>query len=797
MQSYLYSFFFFVSLSGCFYHASGFAKEKKIYQFENTPTTVSLQELADAIENLDPKTFVYYGLTHKNDITSNDTLKTAISYEKHFMMSYLSTDFGGAFRVYELDITHNVHPVIFQDNAGWRIGGGAFWVDTCRISDNPKGVLFQNNCVPYGSGGGLLVHDLYIHDNGPVLFLNNTSSWGAGLQNSETQGKSANISMSADYGDIIFNGNIVRTSTGCYRNAFHTAKEGLHFRAGAKKGRRVAFYDPIESGWPANDTLIFNHENYHLGTVLFSGVLVDPVRSSRADYWSYFKNPMAANYGVLAVEENAGLAMYSFSQNENILRLGNAAVITTEKNTNPSTTANCAITIKKLALNLPSICKEGARPPKIWIYPTVTTVKGQPPTYAEDNNPTITVSGPLTLLDSDNQDPYDSVDLSNNIKRLPLLYLCENTNKQIDTANLNIGTLNDTTHYGHQGVWKPYWESKTTVTDSTSDLTANTKHRYLYADWTRTGYTVNPKYNTPLITNTLWQSLYSTMSGMRSLHSPQEDIPSIFEFSGKGLGISITQKDRSEKRGFRMESGGYAVGTNTTRKFSLSFAQQFSSIKEKVTSNKISSRNYFMGIKFCLPMLDETITTTGSLAYNYGDHKAKHYYREDLKTSRGSFYSRGMAASVKCSLPTQLRENHLVISPFAEAIVFRGTLSHCTETGDFPRAFSTSTPLTTFTLPLGMTMQWAHDTRHPKQWKIQLAYQPMIYKKTPQIRTTLLSSNGTWLSSGTPISRNTVAMNINNETQLRDSLKLILNYQGEISSSTFANYLTTGSSITF
>ncbi|WP_348663810.1 polymorphic outer membrane protein middle domain-containing protein [Chlamydia vaughanii] len=790
MHSYLFSFLLVISLSVCSYHVSGIAKEKKVYQFGKPDLDICLEKVAKDVELLDPKTFTLYGMRNTG------ALDLDLTSCKNFVMNFeFFPANGGGLRGKNLNITHNTGPVVFQDNAGYYYGGGALWADTCTIANNPQGVLFLNNHSET-KGGAIHTFHLYIYDNGPVLFLNNSSTWGGALQNNVDNTQIKNFYLSADYGDIIFNGNSSMDGE-VYRNAIHSAHGGMKLRVGARKNQRVLFYDPVEHQHPSDHGVIFNYEPYHLGTVVFSGALVNHEASTRRDYLSTIRNTSSLANGVLAIEERAILTLYNFSQTGGTVRLGNRGVIISEKNAkDPKTTVNCTITITKLALNLPSLCKEGAQPPKIWIYPTVTTTNNQPPTYAEDDNPKITVAGALTLLDSDNQDPYDSVDLSNNITKLPLLYLCENTNKQIDTTNLNIGTLNDTTHYGHQGVWKPYWESTTTVSDTTSESGVNTKHRYLYADWTRTGYTVNPKYNTPLITNTLWQSLYSTMSGMRSLPHPIENSSDFFEFSGQGLGISITQKDRSKKHGFRMESGGYAIA-NANRRFSLTFAQQFSRVKEKVTSNKISSKNYFLGIKFPIPWINKIITATGSLAYNYGDHKAKHSYKEDKKASQGFFYSRGLAASLHCSLRASPKKNHFIVAPFIEATAFRASLSHCQEIGDFPRYFSTHTPLTTITLPLGMVMQWAHDTRHPKQWKLQLAYQPMIYKKAPQVRTTLLASNGTWLSSGTPISRNTLTMNVNNTTQLRDNLKIFLKYQGEISYSTFANYLTTGSSLTF
>ncbi|WP_284442612.1 polymorphic outer membrane protein middle domain-containing protein, partial [Chlamydia gallinacea] len=71
-------------------------------------------------------------------------------------------------------------------------------------------------------------------------------------------------------------------------------------------------------------------------------------------------------HGTLAVEDGACLAIYSLTQNEGFLRLGNKSVIITNPSSaSPPSTTNCNLAITKLALNLPSLLKENAQAPKI------------------------------------------------------------------------------------------------------------------------------------------------------------------------------------------------------------------------------------------------------------------------------------------------------------------------------------------------------------------------------------------------------------------------------------------------
>lgn len=198
-----------------------------------------------------------------------------------------------------------------------------------------------------------------------------------------------------------------------------------------------------------------------------------------------------------------------------------------------------------------------------------------------------------------------------------------------------------------------------------------------------------------------------------------------------------------------------------------------------------------------LPWLDESIITSASLAYNYGSHTAKHFYIEDNKKSEGDFYTHSIAGSVNCILNLNLINKDFAITPFIEVLAFRATLSSFVEQGDFPRAFTLKRPLTNISLPLGLMIQWTRNAYLPTIWQAQLAYQPVVLKHYPKVLTTLLASNGTWPSLGTPTARHAFAYKVGNETMIFPYLIIFLNYQGDLSSSTFSHYLKVGSALTF
>ncbi|WP_348663825.1 polymorphic outer membrane protein middle domain-containing protein [Chlamydia vaughanii] len=775
-------------------------------------TTQNLNIAGNSATILLMNNFSFYGRTAPNaegGAVFCNNLNLSENTAPIYLVSNTSPRGGACCVETTFTISNNSDVIFFANNSGIceissgnSASGGAISCTTLQIENNSGPVCFNSN-VAINKAGAIFCTNLTINNSGPIQFTNNHSTYGGAVL-LETNGV---LDLSADYGDIIFDNNYATHNGAWYRNAWHCI-QGVTTKLGAKKHRSIKTYDPIEAFHP-NCPVTINPEDYHKGTVLFSSLSVSEAFTAEKNFFSYIKNPLTIKNGVLAVEDRAGIAAYQITQEQgSILRLGNKAVIATSVNHNTTsggsttsgTSSGSQIIINQLALNLPSIIQKGAEAPKIWIYPTATTAGGKT-TYAEDNNPDITISGPLLLLDSDNNDPHDSLNLSAGITKVPFLYLCDNENKKITITDLNIEAINNHAHYGYQGIWSPHWEEYTTAGGRTLD-TANKSHRILYADWTPTHYIPNPKFKTPLIANALWQTFYTTMAGMHSLPSiTLGSTGSAFEFRGEGLGIAVRQRTKNQIQGFRMESSGYAAGTSSTTKndskLALSFSQHFSQLKEKLSRNKLSSKNYFAGLQIYLPWLENSVITTGSMAYNYGDHKVKNFYKEDDKASEGSFYSHSFAATVNCTFPFLSIGNEFTLAPFVEAIAFRSTISSFEENGDFVRRFSTLRPLRTLTTPVGIAMQWDQNSNIPTIWKLKLAYQPIVHKQYPQILTTLKASNGMWASYGTPITRHSFLTDLNNETQIFNNLKIFLSYHGEISSSTFSNYLKVGSSMLF
>ncbi|SFV97037.1 polymorphic outer membrane protein middle domain-containing protein [Chlamydia abortus] len=701
---------------------------------------------------------------------------------------------GGIFSTTNCNISYNSEIVSFLSNSGVNhiyssqdYGGGAICSSNCNITNNSKGVIFQNN-VSRRNGGAIYSKNLTIQDNGPVLFLNNVSTWGAGIQN---YGGNSKFYLSADQGDIVFRNN--RSVKSNNRNAIRSTVN-LYLQIGARHGYSVKFYDPVEHEHPSTLGLVFNPESHHLGTVLFSGADVSPDEASDQNYFSLLRNTCKIAHGVVAVEDKAGLGIYNISQEEGILRLGNNSVIKTlKKRTSTSgstseTYEGSSLDLTKLALNLPSILAPGANAPKIWLDPDDTSKENA----ITENEPKVTLSGPLLLLNSENQDPYDSLDLSSGITRVPLLYLCDNKSNKIDAQNLDIQAVNETHHYGYQGIWSPYWEQYTTET-------TNTNHRYLYANWTPTGYIPNPIYRGDLVANALWQAAYNIATGLHTLEHCSHKIPNR-EISGGGLGTYVLQKTRNSQQGFQLFSKGYSTevagSTETQHNFTLSFAQFYSEIRESKFKNKVSSNCYFAGAQIQIPLFDEDILTSASLGYVYSHSRVK-TKNPTLKTaSEGHFHGHTIGSEICCMLP-EGGVSYLQFRPFIKALGIHAIQESFKETGDHIRSFETQHPLINVTLPIGISCHAQHEASLKTDWKFQLAYTPTIYRQKPKILTRRWISKGSWITSGTPVDYHAGSVTINNTISFFNKMSLSINYRGDFSKSTLCNFLNITSELQF
>ncbi|CRI35839.1 Probable outer membrane protein pmp16 [Chlamydia pneumoniae] len=733
---------------------------------------------------------------------------------------------GGALRSENTTISDNTRPIYFKNNCGNNGGaiqtsvtvaiknnsgsvifnnntalsgsinsgngsGGAIYTTNLSIDDNPGTILFNNNyCIR--DGGAICTQFLTIKNSGHVYFTNNQGNWGGALMLLQD----STCLLFAEQGNIAFQNNEVFLTTFGRYNAIHCTPNS-NLQLGANKGYTTAFFDPIEHQHPTTNPLIFNPNANHQGTILFSSAYIPEASDYENNFISSSKNTSELRNGVLSIEDRAGWQFYKFTQKGGILKLGHAASIATTANSEtPSTSVGSQVIINNLAINLPSILAKG-KAPTLWIRPLQSSAP-----FTEDNNPTITLSGPLTLLNEENRDPYDSIDLSEPLQNIHLLSLSDVTARHINTDNFHPESLNATEHYGYQGIWSPYWVETITTTNNASIETANTLYRALYANWTPLGYKVNPEYQGDLATTPLWQSFHTMFSLLRSYNrTGDSDIERPFlEIQGIADGLFVHQNSIPGAPGFRIQSTGYSLQasseTSLHQKISLGFAQFFTRTKEIGSSNNVSAHNTVSSLYVELPWFQEAFATSTVLAYGYGDHHLHSLHPSHQEQAEGTCYSHTLAAAIGCSFPWQ-QKSYLHLSPFVQAIAIRSHQTAFEEIGDNPRKFVSQKPFYNLTLPLGIQGKWQSKFHVPTEWTLELSYEPVLYQQNPQIGVTLLASGGSWDILGHNYVRNALGYKVHNQTALFRSLDLFLDYQGSVSSSTSTHHLQAGSTLKF
>ncbi|WP_375793525.1 autotransporter domain-containing protein [Chlamydia sp. 12-01] len=730
--------------------------------------------------------------------------------------------FGGAIYTESCEIANNSGKITFINNGGQ---GGAIRAETSTtIKDNTGTIIFMNNRAPisgmnpftadheYARGGGILSSQitienntgpiyfdgnlasayggaldytrLTIKNNGPVYFLNNSAHQGAALY---VKNGGGTTTISADYGDIVFDNNVINEGNHLVRCISHFGASHT-LSLGARQDYKICLYDTINTN--NLNSFSINPEAHHTGAVVFSGKHVQPTLiDNLRNFQTSYIGEITVKYGTLAIKSGAQLSAYKITQDDSsYLALGKNTVVRTQEKSSSDKTS--ILQLKNLLIDLPEVLNPQSEPPMIWMYPDTNNNK-----FIENTNAEITIKGSIELYDGKQKDFYDSLDLSQPINGIALLHLSETAAKAITTTDLNIQTINPGEHYGHQGLWSPYWAEITTATNDASAETANTKHRYLYADWTPLGYTPNPLYKGDLVPNLLWQSAYLIANIPSSM--PKSNLEESTFIEGEGLGLYIHQSNKYGNSGFSSRAYGYAVkgqATSATNQcFALSFAQIIGKTLENQTNHKSNSHSYLASLCWHVPWFNDSLITSASFRYCYSDHHLKSSYNQGQQKSQTEFYNHALCAVFGWAAPELYVFSDFSITPFMQIIALQVEQTDIKEVGDYARTFSNQHPLRNIALPIGGEFSGSSYSKIPTTWELEFSYQPTIYRNKPKVLTTLLASKGSWSSSATSVAKNAFHAKGKYSIYPFPNLRVFLNYQLDLSSSTTAHYVHIGS----
>ena len=723
---------------------------------------------------------------------------------------------GGAIFTPTCSLTGNRGNIIFYNNRCFKnvdthaqepADGGAIKVTTrLDITGNSGRVFFCENLTK-NAGGAIYAQLINLVDNGPTYFMHNIANHKGGAIYIAGTGTSK---ISADHDTVIFNDNIVANvtldngtnpaNTPPRRNALTHDNSSGRLELGAGQNQNLIFYDPIQIT-NAGAFVDFNKDSSQTGAVVFSGATVNSADFSPINLQTKTPATLTLSNGLLCIEDHAQLTVNKFTQSGGIVALGNGAVLSSYKNSN----TNAAVTLNHIGLNLPSILKDGAEIPTLWVEPTSAS-QNNTTTYTADTNSTFSLNGAkLSLIDENGNSPYESTDLSHALSAQPMLAISEASDNQMQSESMDFSRVN-VPHYGWQGLWTWGWAkvedpAPTNQTNVTDPQKANRFHRTLLLTWLPAGYVPSPKHKSPLIANTLWGNMLLATESLKN-SSGQELLDRPFwGITGGGLGMMVYQEPRKNHPGFHMRTSGYSAGmiAGQTHTFSLRFSQAYTKLNERYAKNYVSSKNYSCQGEMLLSLQEGFLLTKLIGLYSYGNHSSHHFYTqgEDL-LSQGNFQSQTLGGAVFVDLPLKpFGTSNLLTAPFLGAVGIYSSLSSFSEEGAYPRSFATKTPLVNVLIPIGVKGNFMNASRRPQAWTVELVYQPVLYRQEPKISTQLLASKGTWFGQGSPSSRHAMAYKISQKTQLLRFATLQLQYHGFYSSSTFCNYLNGEMSLRF
>ena len=637
-------------------------------------------------------------------------------------------------------------PTQQQNGQGYGNGGAIFCKNDAQqtgttspgtVSFQGEGVVFFSKNVAAGKGGAIYAKKLTISDCGPVQFLGNIANDGGAIY----LGDSGELSLSADLGDIIFDGNLKRAAkpsattandVAVSLNAISMAAGGTITALKAAEGYQILFNDPIEMAngqTQLTKALKINDGEGYTGDIVFANgnnVLYQDVELSQ---------------GRVILRNQAKLSVNSLNQTGGIVYMGAGSTLDFVNTQQQQLTK--LITLSNLHLSLSSLLANNGvtNPPT---NPPAQTSK--PAVIGSANVGSVTISDPIFFEDLDNT-AYDNYDWLGANQTINVIQLQSTTQPPPD---LTVG--NENPQYGYQGTWQLQWEPPTAQPPQNGPYT-------LKATWTKTGYNPGPERVASLVPNSLWGSILD----IRSAHSAiQASIDG--RAYCRGLWISGVSNffyhDRDALgQGWRHISGGYSIGANSyfgSSMFGLAFTEIFGRSKDYVVcrSNEhtcigsiyLSTKRVLCGSRL---FGDAFIRAS----YGFGNQHMKTSYTF-AEESSVRWDNNGLVGEIGVGLPIMIAPSKLYLNEFLPCVQAEFAYADhesFTESGDQARDFK-SGHLMNLAVPIGVKFDRC-SSKHPNKYSFMGAYICDAYRSISGTKTTLLSHKETWTTDAFHLAR--------------------------------------------
>lgn len=669
--------------------------------------------------------------------------------------------------------------------------------DRSLIIENNKSVLFQGNKAAK-QGGAIYASKLVLSAGGDVRFSDNLVEADPAATQSPGKGGAIAVekecSISADKGNIIFNGNKVGTR----RNALDVtgATAGAFSALRAKYGYGVYFYDPVISKgtgdfeWNKTDA----GEQFQ-GKIVFSGkTLTDEEKTNPENAKSEFDENIILVAGTLQLRSGVHVKAAKFTQKKDASLIMDVGTTLESKGTfTPGTAPNPGtggeVTVGTLSVNTDSLA-DVAEGTSVEIVAT-GNVEVANVDFVSDEE-----SGYESPIFGESKD-YDLITISPSGTPAPT-----QTTVTLPTEDIEVTPAE---HYGYQGTW-----SLPKVTPPTNLTTPVT----LTASWKFNKYDPHPERQGGLVPNTLW----GAFSDMRVVQDVMKRAPSHETdrqgLWGAGLGSFLRTSSSKTARQFAHNSGGYLLGF-TTRPicddiFSLGFYSMYAREKDYLVMKNhatILGGSLYYQHGLSPDVGSKLLSTMGSedplvmhilFSYNHASNSERTTVTSNIAPNltapqelEGAWGNDCFSIEVGAFATLDVHNVYLqqifdLCHPFVNCQLVYAHQGDFEETGaPKGRAFETSS-LTNVSLPLGIILE--SGSFGENGFTIELTYSPDLYRENPKVKIASLDdpSHAQWETKGTNLARQALSVSIGQHMIATPNLEVFANGGFEIRGSSRA-----------
>lgn len=658
--------------------------------------------------------------------------------------------------------------VIFNQNEGGI--GGAIFIDgrdlQFAIEDIDGNVKFTHNRANY-SGGAIVLqtgraseNNLFsiARVNGDVLFENNTTAGYGGAIYSigsksiepESTGTCMRMVLHADYGDIVFQGNMMRDSLeennlAIANSIFATGDHALEF--GAKTGRKIAFYDPVYVYGSSASMVDFNKEEGQNGKILFSGEYWMNSDYANQDYsHSEFGDNYTSNLENIDVVQHRGtvhlackaaLDVKSYTQHAGELMMGRDTRLLSAGD----------VTLETLTVDLVSA--------------------GNAAGLIQSESGTVSVSN-FSVFGSKSDIIPGTIVLS--IRAASY----EGILKESNTSTI---TMKD--GYGMEYEVNAAWELAGTGEQGDLSLSLGNIVKEGVIGELRGSNVANSMISSASTLNAFTGAALNHLNEARFLSPLKSNVWT------SGLGDFQMQRTENGIEGFDYQGGGFAVGGD----YKLG-EQWLGGVAYGYTSGKNISREYravnrqntnmgllYAGWRLPLDTKGQALSITTAASFSSSSNRLSSVSTEGQNSS-GSWTNQAWEGTVKAAWNLPVGKN-LVLTPYIGMEYTDVAQEAFGETGEMARRFDRG-HYRNLALPLGLSltqgmrlggMSWSHT--------VSLEYLPDVYRSNAETQARLLSRGHAWKVAGSKPARQGVRASIFGRLQMTDNWSAYANYQVE------------------